>query len=466
MKHFTEDQEADAVQADSPPHSASEGDAEGHSGSTTAAGPARSTSAKRKRGRVNPTQLAHLERAYAKDRSLDAARRKEISEALGMEERQTQIWFQNRRAKAKLLEQRARFNQLATSDSSDAPQRAPALSLDPPAKDIKNVLQEEDPISIIPCTDLFIGTWRRINSAGLDLIAYTCDTKRILTWFIHSAGVGFKMKIPYDTISVIEYQRHTTPGQDRASIIINKPPTFYREVTSHVGGVATKIWRPAYDWTEGAQASICTRHEIIGPAGQLAYSLRSLPGFESFPSPSLSFSSSTDTLSSISPKSPPQYLLSRPSSAGTGFKAAQIKHTRARSRSSPSPLPTMTFTLDYPSSAGPTDQTNSLSDLGLLPRRSQTLPSNDRVPQSGEMIMPPDPFGIPDNSPRFRSDRRTGLNGALGFGGLDQSLQITPLTPRIPAPDPKDMSPPMFDQTLLGVIPVSLMSVRRIPSPA
>ena len=72
-------------------------------------GPERNGTGKRKRGRVNPTQLAHLERAYSQDRSLDATRRKEISEALGMEERQTQIWFQNRRAKAKLLEQRARF---------------------------------------------------------------------------------------------------------------------------------------------------------------------------------------------------------------------------------------------------------------------------------------------------------------------------------------------------------------------
>ena len=60
-------------------------------------GPERHGTGKRKRGRVNPTQLAHLERAYAQDRSLDATRRKEISEALGMEERQTQIWFQNRR---------------------------------------------------------------------------------------------------------------------------------------------------------------------------------------------------------------------------------------------------------------------------------------------------------------------------------------------------------------------------------
>lgn len=51
---------------------------------------------KRKRSRVTPEQLTHLERFFAADRSPTAARRREISELLGMNERQTQIWFQNR----------------------------------------------------------------------------------------------------------------------------------------------------------------------------------------------------------------------------------------------------------------------------------------------------------------------------------------------------------------------------------
>jgi len=51
---------------------------------------------KRKRSRVTPEQLVHLERLFSLDRSPTAARRREISELLGMQERQTQIWFQNR----------------------------------------------------------------------------------------------------------------------------------------------------------------------------------------------------------------------------------------------------------------------------------------------------------------------------------------------------------------------------------
>lgn len=51
---------------------------------------------KRKRSRVTPEQLQRLERFFLLDRNPTASRRREISELLGMQERQTQIWFQNR----------------------------------------------------------------------------------------------------------------------------------------------------------------------------------------------------------------------------------------------------------------------------------------------------------------------------------------------------------------------------------
>jgi hypothetical protein len=51
---------------------------------------------KRKRSRVTPEQLIHLENFFKVDRSPTAARRREIGELLNMQERQTQIWFQNR----------------------------------------------------------------------------------------------------------------------------------------------------------------------------------------------------------------------------------------------------------------------------------------------------------------------------------------------------------------------------------
>jgi len=77
---------------------------------------------------VTPVQLTHLERVFAKDRSPTAAKRKELAEVLGMNERQTQVWFQNRRAKAKLLEHRAR----SAGGSGGAGTRAPVLRGDNP----------------------------------------------------------------------------------------------------------------------------------------------------------------------------------------------------------------------------------------------------------------------------------------------------------------------------------------------
>lgn len=71
--------------------------------SNAAKGGDREPREKRKRSRVTPEQLTHLERFFVADRSPTAARRKEISELLGMQERQTQIWFQNRSVAERVL---------------------------------------------------------------------------------------------------------------------------------------------------------------------------------------------------------------------------------------------------------------------------------------------------------------------------------------------------------------------------
>ena len=55
---------------------------------------------RRKRSRVNPDQLLKLEEYFAADNSPTSARRRDIARELGMDERQTQIWFQNRSASA------------------------------------------------------------------------------------------------------------------------------------------------------------------------------------------------------------------------------------------------------------------------------------------------------------------------------------------------------------------------------
>ncbi|KAF9517007.1 hypothetical protein BS47DRAFT_591849 [Hydnum rufescens UP504] len=207
----------------SPPGPPSE-EASGGGESESSHNPSGSRTGKRKRSRVTPAQLAQLERAFSKDRSPTAARRKEISEMLGMQERQTQVWFQNRRAKAKLLEQRARSGHLASHSRADYPGMV-SVPLERDG-DLQALLHEDDPIFIIPCNDLSIGTFRRISAGVHDLVGYICESKRCLAWFIFSAGTGFKMEMPYDSISATEYADGVPSGQGRAAFLLTRPPRF------------------------------------------------------------------------------------------------------------------------------------------------------------------------------------------------------------------------------------------------
>lgn len=50
---------------------------------------------KQKHSHITPKQLVHLEQFFTMDRSCPAAHRREISERIGMQEHQIQMWFQN-----------------------------------------------------------------------------------------------------------------------------------------------------------------------------------------------------------------------------------------------------------------------------------------------------------------------------------------------------------------------------------
>lgn len=134
-------------------------------------------------------------------------------------------------------------------------------------------------VTIIPCTDLSIGTWRRIatTSGKHDLVAYVCDIKKCLIWFIHSAGFGFKMEIPFETILKTSFT-NAAPGSGLASFQLSQPPIFYLEnaESPDTEGASGRFWKRCSDWTEGHQATAVLHHELIGSAPQLAHVLRSL----------------------------------------------------------------------------------------------------------------------------------------------------------------------------------------------
>lgn len=61
----------------------------------------------KKRTRVTPTQLSILEDTFSVSATPDSKMRKHLAQKLQMPERSIQIWFQNRRAKVKMLQRRA-----------------------------------------------------------------------------------------------------------------------------------------------------------------------------------------------------------------------------------------------------------------------------------------------------------------------------------------------------------------------
>jgi len=132
-------------------------------------------------------------------------------------------------------------------------------------------------ITIIPCTDLTIGTWRRIATpvSKHDLVAYVCESRNCLTWFIHSSGYGFKMEILFDTIAETEFV-NGTPSSGLASFFLTQPPLFYLEdiARSPTGGPPVRTWKRCGDWTQGMQATKVLRHDLVGSTVQLAYILR------------------------------------------------------------------------------------------------------------------------------------------------------------------------------------------------
>ncbi|KAH9902547.1 hypothetical protein C8Q73DRAFT_634116 [Cubamyces lactineus] len=223
---------------------------------------------RRKRSRTTPEQLARLEEYFAADQSPTSARRRDIARELGLDERQTQIWFQNRRAKLKL---QAKMKARAVEKLEPPPESPPALTNGFDA-DVYNLIHEDDEVTIVPCTDLTIGNWRRVASSQHDLIAYTCEARRSITWFIRSGGLSFKIEVPYDIIAESRFT-NVSPGVGSATFVLDRPPTFY--VEKHMepapGAEAVRYWQVSGDWTEDRQASLVLRHCLMGPAYQLSH---------------------------------------------------------------------------------------------------------------------------------------------------------------------------------------------------
>ncbi|KAG8934522.1 hypothetical protein FRC00_012086 [Tulasnella sp. 408] len=368
----------------SPPKLSAQLSAAHNSPGTATATTASGGGSKRKRSRVTPEQLAYLERVFAMDRSPGAAKRKEISELLGMQERQTQ---------AKMMEARKQSGG-ARAGSIGSPLSPPELGMASDA-DLQAMIHAGEPITIIQCTDLTIGTWHRIaaRTGTHDLVAYTAEGSQVLTWYIYSEGYGFRMDLPFHTIERVDLS--TTgypPGTALATITLTQAPNFFMESNVDQG----RIWKKCTDWTEGQQASTMLRHEVIGSAAQLYQALSRFPGNHLEPvlespvdypgSPFSPYPAEDPTLA---------YPVSQPTVADP---SAQYGNTSYSYSMQPmGPVPGV-----GPSSSHHHQHTSSLSDFPAVPISQMTRPfSSHGVPQSelagspshASLYMPQQPMG-------------------------------------------------------------------------
>lgn len=132
-------------------------------------------------------------------------------------------------------------------------------------------------IEIIPCYELTVGRWTRVSTetAMHDLITYVCESRRCLVWYIRSSGFGFKIEVPFEYVKETMYAT-TTPGIAAVTFFLDQPPLFFIEnpIVNNGIYVGRCDWKRSTDWTEGAQASLVLRHDLVGGSVELTHVLR------------------------------------------------------------------------------------------------------------------------------------------------------------------------------------------------
>ncbi|KIH92831.1 hypothetical protein SPBR_02439 [Sporothrix brasiliensis 5110] len=252
-----------------------------------------------KRQRATQDQLTTLELEFNKNPTPNAETRNAIAEQINMTERSVQIWFQNRRAKIKLLAKKS----IETGEDIDLiPESMRAYLAMQAAESGKGLggafygrtgLMGYGPgmllggehanqgkllIHHLTCRSLSIGKWVRVGQNTMDLIIFYSPHNGTMTYYINNENAGYKIEYPFSYIKHIYLDQEEDPNKSGGIVIeLNQPPTFMMDCTPNGSGFSV-----CGDFTENQQASQCLVHQLGGNPKVLSGQLAKLISLETF----------------------------------------------------------------------------------------------------------------------------------------------------------------------------------------
>ncbi|EKD20451.1 uncharacterized protein L3040_004260 [Drepanopeziza brunnea f. sp. 'multigermtubi'] len=253
-----------------------------------------------KRQRATQDQLVTLEMEFNKNPTPTATVRERIAEDINMTERSVQIWFQNRRAKIKLMAKKS----IETGEDCDAIPEAMRQYLAIQAMESGKSLggnflgrsglmpygsgslmmggdqgpQGKVVIHHFSCRSLSIGSWRRVGQSAMDLIIFYSPDKACMTYYINNDQAGYKIEYPFAFIKNIYLENGDMESGTPGGLVVelNRPPNFFMD-SSGSGG-----FFQCGDFTEEQQASSQMIHNLGGHPKVLSGQLAKLVSLESF----------------------------------------------------------------------------------------------------------------------------------------------------------------------------------------
>lgn len=252
-----------------------------------------------KRQRATQDQLNTLEMEFNKNPTPTANVRERIAEEINMTERSVQIWFQNRRAKIKLLAKKS----LETGEDIDSIPESMRAYLAMQAMESGKGLggpymgrtglmpygsmmlggeqggQGKVLIHHLTCRSLSIGKWTRVGQNTMDLIIFYSPEKCTMTYYINNDQAGYKIEYNFNAIKNIYLENPEGDATKLGGIVIelNRPPNFFMDSSPNSNG-----FFQCGDFTEDQQATHCLVHHLGGNPKVLSGQLAKLASLESF----------------------------------------------------------------------------------------------------------------------------------------------------------------------------------------